>query len=79
MNKKKAIKTGKASAILLWALLKASDRLSWVIFVALLSFIGGLLLAILSEEGNDSNDESEWWWYQNHGDPMHLYDKDDKT
>ncbi len=76
MSKEKSIKIGKASAILLWALFKVSARVSWILVVAVLSLIVGLFSFL---DGGSSGDEGDWWWARNHGDPGHIYDKDDKN
>jgi hypothetical protein len=81
VNKSDALKVGKKIGGLAWLGSKTLLRLSFVAIVFLATWWFKLLITAAlggyySRE--EEEDESEWWWYQNHGDPMDIYDKDDK-
>lgn len=80
MDKAKALKIGKAFGILAWDVTKILVRLSFVVVVFLV--VGWFKLLITAAFGGfysqeDADEESEYWWWINHGDPNHLYDKND--
>lgn len=81
MKKNDLLKIGKKTGVFAWIGTKTIVRWSLVAIVFLATWWFKLLITAAlggyySRE--EEEDESEWWWYQNHGDPMDIYDKDDK-